>query len=151
SDGSATAQDTFVLNVVDANGAPCSSGVSCLSGFCVDGVCCNNACAGGTTDCQACSVAAGGSTNGTCGTVSAATVCRSAAGSCDVAEMCPGPLYSKTLTFDGTQVPGALTNFAVLVRLTDANLQARAATNGSDIYFTATSGGSVLDYEIESY
>jgi MYXO-CTERM domain-containing protein len=48
-------------------GATCSAPSDCASGFCVDGVCCNTACGGGsTTDCFACSVAAGASANGSC-------------------------------------------------------------------------------------
>jgi photosystem II stability/assembly factor-like uncharacterized protein len=48
-------------------GTVCPGGVCILSGFCVDGVCCDTACGGGATDdCQACSVAAGGTTDGTC-------------------------------------------------------------------------------------
>ena len=38
-----------------ANGDPCSAAVQCLSGFCIDGVCCNTGCAG---TCQACNLAA---------------------------------------------------------------------------------------------
>lgn len=41
------------------NGSACMAGSECTSTFCVDGVCCNNACAGGTADCQACAMAAG--------------------------------------------------------------------------------------------
>ena len=42
--------------------ADCGAGVAC-----VDGVCCNEACGGGSTnDCRACSIAAGGTANGTC-------------------------------------------------------------------------------------
>lgn len=37
-----------------ANGSPCSSSGECMSGFCVDGVCCNTGCNG---LCQTCSVA----------------------------------------------------------------------------------------------
>jgi len=75
----------------NANGDSCTSGAACASGFCVDGVCCNNACAGGTTDCQACSTAAGAAANGTCAPLGASTVCRAAvAGGCDVPESCNG-------------------------------------------------------------
>jgi hypothetical protein len=49
-----------------SNGDACSSPLTCASGFCVDGVCCASACAGGTTDCNACSVAAGSSADGVC-------------------------------------------------------------------------------------
>ena len=49
------------------NGHTCTAGTQCTSGFCVDGVCCDSACGGGsTTDCQACSVAAGAATDGVC-------------------------------------------------------------------------------------
>ncbi len=53
-----------------SNGAACTSPLSCASGFCVDGVCCATACAGGTTDCNACSVAAGSSADGVCAPIS---------------------------------------------------------------------------------
>ncbi|HEX3482876.1 MAG TPA: hypothetical protein VHT91_48035 [Kofleriaceae bacterium] len=73
------------------NGAACTTGATCASGFCTDGVCCNTACGGGTPgDCQACSVAAGAAADGTCGPRAAGTVCRAAGGACDVAETCTG-------------------------------------------------------------
>ena len=72
-------------------GAWCFSVADCLSGFCVDGVCCDSACGGGSTsDCLACGVAAGGVTDGQCGLASASTVCRPSAGECDVDERCEG-------------------------------------------------------------
>jgi hypothetical protein len=46
-----------------ANGQSCTSDSECLSGFCVDDVCCDTACTGG---CEVCSLAAGGSSDGTC-------------------------------------------------------------------------------------
>ena len=73
------------------NGASCTTGATCASGFCTDGVCCDTACGGGAPgDCQACSVAAGAAVDGTCGPRAAGTVCRAAAGACDVAETCTG-------------------------------------------------------------
>lgn len=73
------------------NGDACAAASECASDFCVDGVCCNNACGGGvTTDCDACSTAMGAATNGTCGPASNTTVCRPAAGGCDLAETCDG-------------------------------------------------------------
>ena len=61
----------------------CSSGSDCSSGFCVDGVCCENACGGGlTTDCQACSVAMGSSTDGLCEDLTGTT--------CDDGMFCDG-------------------------------------------------------------
>lgn len=73
-------------------GAICNAGTDCDSTFCVDGVCCATACAGGTSDCQACSISAGALDDGTCGVVipSAQHACRPAAGPCDVAEVCTG-------------------------------------------------------------
>lgn len=79
----------FVLR--KQNGDACAAASECASDFCVDGVCCNTACGGGSTsDCQACSTAMGAAANGTCGAASAATTCRASAGSCDVAEQCNG-------------------------------------------------------------
>ena len=73
------------------NGDACAAASECASDFCVDGVCCNNACGGGvTTDCDACSTAMGAAANGTCGPASNTTVCRPAAGGCDLAETCDG-------------------------------------------------------------
>jgi hypothetical protein len=48
-------------------GAPCTADPDCASLHCVDGVCCDTACAGGADDCQACSAAAGAAVDGTCG------------------------------------------------------------------------------------
>jgi hypothetical protein len=57
----------YVLAAPALAGEPCTMASQCESGFCVDGVCCTSACAGGAFDCQACSVAAGASADGTCG------------------------------------------------------------------------------------
>ena len=45
------------------DGATCTSGSSCISGNCVDGVCCNSACTG---TCQGCNAARTGSASGFC-------------------------------------------------------------------------------------
>jgi hypothetical protein len=75
----------------NGNGAACTTGAACASGFCADGVCCNTACGGGDAgDCQACSVANGAAVDGTCAPRAAGTVCRAATGACDVAETCTG-------------------------------------------------------------
>jgi alpha-tubulin suppressor-like RCC1 family protein len=48
-------------------GGPCQTADNCGGGFCVDGVCCEEACGGGILDdCMACSVAAGGQADGAC-------------------------------------------------------------------------------------
>ncbi len=74
----------------DDPGGPCTSGSSCPTGLCVDGVCCDKACGGGVADCQACSVAAGAVKNGVCGPVKQGSACRAASGLCDSAESCDG-------------------------------------------------------------
>jgi uncharacterized repeat protein (TIGR01451 family) len=79
----------FVLR--KQNGDACAAAGECASDFCVDGVCCNSACGGGvSSDCEACSTAMGAAVNGTCAAASNTTVCRPAAGACDVAETCDG-------------------------------------------------------------
>ncbi|MBK8255273.1 MAG: hypothetical protein IPK82_21760 [Polyangiaceae bacterium] len=53
------------------DGAGCSKGADCVSGFCADGVCCDTACLG---SCQACSTALKGSgADGVCGDILAGT------------------------------------------------------------------------------
>ena len=62
---------TLVYTVGDPNGTACTTGATCASTFCVDGVCCDTACGGNVAgDCQACSAAAGASANGTCAALS---------------------------------------------------------------------------------
>lgn len=69
----------FILR--KSNGDACAAATECASDFCVDGVCCDTVCGGGSTnDCQACSTGAGASVNGTCGVATNATVCRPVAG-----------------------------------------------------------------------
>jgi len=65
----------YVFALKESNGEACSVASDCASGFCVDGVCCDKACSGGTNDCQACSVATGAPTNGTCGVIADSTPC----------------------------------------------------------------------------
>jgi MYXO-CTERM domain-containing protein len=74
-----------------ALGLSCSSDLDCDSGFCADGVCCDQAC-GGTdaTDCQSCSLAAGATADGTCTMLPSTVTCRAAVGVCDFAEKCSG-------------------------------------------------------------
>lgn len=51
-----------------AIGNTCTAASECTSGHCVDGVCCDRACAGGVAgDCLACSKKAGGVEDGVCG------------------------------------------------------------------------------------
>ncbi|MEQ8456621.1 MAG: hypothetical protein RLO52_41870 [Sandaracinaceae bacterium] len=80
----------YVFGLTD--GEPCLAGAECVTGYCVDGVCCAEACGGGAADCMACSRAAGASEDGTCGPVAADRnlICRPTAGLCDLAEVCDG-------------------------------------------------------------
>lgn len=56
-------------------GTACGTATDCESGFCVDGVCCDSACGGGSSDCNACSIAAGAAADGTCGPRAANAPC----------------------------------------------------------------------------
>lgn len=87
-------------------GQACASAADCPTfGFCVDGVCCYTECGNSdTTDCQACSVAAGAAEDGLCNLLIAGTVCRPAAGNCDVQEHCSGS--STACAADELQVDG---------------------------------------------
>jgi hypothetical protein len=81
----------YVFSFGKSSGDTCSFATECASGYCTDGVCCNNACGNGSTsDCQACSIAAGAPSDGTCDAVPVGTVCRNSAGVCDAAETCTG-------------------------------------------------------------
>ncbi|HRI68374.1 MAG TPA: hypothetical protein PK156_29300, partial [Polyangium sp.] len=68
-------------------GQACGGAIECLSGFCVDGVCCNTACGNGNpNDCLGCSVAAGASANGSCSALDAVPC--SDGNSCTANDMC---------------------------------------------------------------
>jgi hypothetical protein len=87
----AVAGQTVVASMRTPVGGACTGDDECGSGFCVDGVCCNEACGGGNPDdCQACSAQAGGEADGSCTPRAFASICRSGAGGCDVAETCDG-------------------------------------------------------------
>ena len=91
-DGVAYAGAAYVFVLAEADGTVCSDPEECISGFCVDGVCCDTECGGGVEDCGVCSVASGASIDGVCSPrpLSEPLVCRPAAGPCDVDEGCDG-------------------------------------------------------------
>lgn len=74
-----------------ADGQSCSTSNQCTNGNCVDGVCCNLACAG---LCEACTATKTGGTNGTCAKITGATdpdnEC-TGADACDGAGACASP------------------------------------------------------------
>lgn len=69
-------------------GSNCDASWHCGSGVCADGVCCDVPCGDSTTDCVACSVAAGATADGTCSPLDSMT--------CDSGDLClPGGLCSR--------------------------------------------------------
>jgi hypothetical protein len=61
--------------------------------------------------------------------------------------------FRKKITINQSQITGSssLTNFPVMISITDAQLAANAQTTGNDIKFTAADGTTKLDHEIELY
>jgi len=59
--------------------------------------------------------------------------------------------YRKHITVDSNQVNSDLTDFPLLVRVTDIDLKNKALSNGNDILFTAADGITKLSHEIEKY
>jgi len=57
----------------------------------------------------------------------------------------------KHITVDSNQVNSDLTDFPLLVRVTDIDLKNKALSNGNDILFTAADGITKLSHEIEKY
>jgi hypothetical protein len=60
-------------------------------------------------------------------------------------------LYRKKITIDHTRVAADLTDFPMLVQLTDGNLKHGAQADGDDIFFTLADGTDKLSHEIENY
>lgn len=55
------------------------------------------------------------------------------------------------VTISAAAVPSTLTDFPVLVSVTDADLAASAQADGSDIRFTAADGSTLLSHEVERW
>lgn len=141
----------YIFNFHDLGDA-CGTSSDCAQGFCVDGVCCDNACGNGNTmDCQACSITAGATKNGTCSIVTAGMECRSAAHSCDVADVCDGlssECPSDIHVPDGTPCPNGLCSNGLCVEMgaggnggsgTSSSTSSGGGTGGTDN--TSSSGG----------
>ena len=84
-------QSTEVLTATQPAGSACSTGLDCVSFFCVDGLCCDNACSGA---CTACSIAAGGTQDGTC-TVASSVACDDG-DACTLSDTCTSGVCSGT-------------------------------------------------------
>ena len=60
--------------------------------------------------------------------------------------------FKKELTVLAADVTGGpLTDFPLLVSITDSDLQSSVRSDGFDIFFTASDGTTVIPYERESY
>ncbi|MFK8000224.1 MAG: MYXO-CTERM sorting domain-containing protein [Polyangiales bacterium] len=79
----------FELVLYD-DGTECENVWDCESGFCVDGVCCENGCGGGVpSDCQACTNALTGLADGSCGPIAEGSSCGDIRDTdCDAADTC---------------------------------------------------------------
>ena len=62
----------------------------------------------------------------------------------------PGWQARKQITIDHTKVNGELTDFPVLIDITDTDLS-KAQSNGNDIFFTKEDGITKIAHEIEKY
>ena len=57
--------------------------------------------------------------------------------------------YRKAVTIDNTKVEENLSNFPVLISITDTDLRDDAQNDGDDILFTSSDGTTKLSHEIE--
>jgi hypothetical protein len=96
-----------------ANGAACTAASDCTSNFCTDGVCCDTACGGATTtDCQACSIAAGAAADGVCGARMVGASC-SDGNACTATDLCAA---------GGVCAPGTATTCTALDQCHDVGI-----------------------------
>jgi hypothetical protein len=59
--------------------------------------------------------------------------------------------YRKEITINSSKIMDNLTNFPVLIEITDADLIEKARLDGFDILFCAADGETQLDFELEGY
>jgi MYXO-CTERM domain-containing protein len=83
-DDDGTSSGSAYLITAPGLGDGCTVDDDCLSGFCMDDLCCDSACDG---DCEACDLPG---TVGTCMPAAEGAPCRPESGPCDAAETCDG-------------------------------------------------------------
>jgi len=163
----ATASST-TTTTLSPLGTACTGGTQCMSGFCVDGVCCNTVCSG---VCTACSAAAKGQgTDGVCGNVAsgfpdnnqcavmhASTcgttgVCNGAgacvlysAGTACASPTCTGGVQTGASTCDGTGdcVPGTMSSCSPFICGATSCKTSCATTADCAAGFTCSGGSCV--------
>jgi hypothetical protein len=59
--------------------------------------------------------------------------------------------YRKRIIINSQKVNGDLTDFPVLINITDSDLKNKSRSDGYDIYFTQSDGETKLDHEIEYF
>ncbi|MFT5358937.1 MAG: hypothetical protein ACI9KE_006178, partial [Polyangiales bacterium] len=75
--------------VLHPDGTACENTFDCESDFCIDGVCCENACGASPNDCMACSNALTGIADGSCGPIGEGSSCQDIRDTdCDGADTC---------------------------------------------------------------
>jgi len=60
-------------------------------------------------------------------------------------------IYKKKITIDSNKVYDNLTDFTILISITDSNLSSYTREDGLDIYFTLSDGLTIIEREIEDY
>ena len=123
------------------NGALCKQDSDCAAMNCVDGVCCDSACGGGSSDdCQACSIKDGAAVDGACGPIAADTVCGVAnAGGCEAPASCDGvglECPANPSLPDGEPCDGGLCEAGVCTP------EAASSSGGDSSSSSSSSGGS---------
>ena len=129
---------TCINDAAAADGLACSDGL-----FCTIGSTCSAGACGAATDCSSLD---SGCAVGTCDEAADACVAQSTGTWYDA-----NWTLRKTVTVDSTQVTADLTDFPVLVSVTDTDLAAAARADGFDIVFTDDDETTKLAHEIERY
>lgn len=126
-------------------GEPCTQADGCVSGHCVDGVCCDGPCGeGDTTDCEACSTAAGAQSDGTCAALTATSCvdgdpCTGSA-SCD-----EGACIRVSAVSDGFPCPGGTCQSGVCIDADGGTVEPDGGVGGSGGSGGSGAGGTTAD------